>query len=131
METISFTEAIKMVHPDSNPSIEDAGVKVRTIMQYKNEPQTMMRFLKQWGLIGNVKSKSKSTSTTIRYFTHLKMNHYYYGEVSMIHKRYPGVVFKILRTTNKRVYFMPNEKNMKFCNEGSIKYVFIEKEETI
>jgi hypothetical protein len=48
---MNYKELIKMVHPDLNPNIKDAGVKVTEIMKNKNDPSELMRLAIQWGLI--------------------------------------------------------------------------------
>lgn len=57
MEAMNYKDLIKKVHPDLNPGIADAGVKVSQIMANKNNPSELMRLAIQWGLIEGEKPK--------------------------------------------------------------------------
>jgi len=127
MSEVTFAEAIRLVHPDSNPSIDNAGVKVSTIMMYKNQPKKMYDCLSEWGLV-----KSNSTNTTKRPKIKLKgidsliKNYIYNGSVVIKHKNHYGY-FEVQRTTNKRVYFTPNSTEihgLKYCHVNSVAKAF-------
>jgi hypothetical protein len=49
--TISFRDIVKLVHPDLNPSITDAGVKMHTIKLYRDNESMLHRLGVQWGII--------------------------------------------------------------------------------
>jgi hypothetical protein len=124
MSEITFAEAIRMVHPDSNPNINDAGVKVRTIMMYKKDPKKMFDCLFQWGLVksNTAKSTTKRSKIKIKGIDSFLKNYIYNGSVVIKHKRIHGF-FEVQRTTNKRVYFTPNTINihgLKYCHINSV-----------
>lgn len=49
--TISFREIVKLIHPDCNPNITDAGAKMRDVNQYRNDESALYRLAVMWGLI--------------------------------------------------------------------------------
>lgn len=51
MEALNYKDLIKKVHPDLNPNVADAGVKISQIMANKNNPSELMRLAIHWGLI--------------------------------------------------------------------------------
>lgn len=59
--TITFKEFVKLIHPDTNPSITDAGAKMAEATKYKNSPQTLFNLGVKWGLIKGDKNQ-KTTS---------------------------------------------------------------------
>jgi len=113
---ISFSKAIKLVHPDINPNIKNASEKVKTIMLYKNNPIKLYKCLANWGLV-----KAETPPKLKRVFLNsLKPNTLYDGTVWVTHKK---GLFKVKRTTNKRVYFddaYTNGKMLKFCHIKSV-----------
>jgi len=133
MSEISFREAIRRVHPDTNKDVVDAGDKVRTIMMFKNEPSKMFLCLKKWGLLpdqSNSEQKPFRTRMERVYITGLRPNHFYNGSVTVLHKSKSGL-FRVLKTTGKRVYFTADtiyNMGSKYCDIGSIVGAFYEKE---
>lgn len=124
---ISFKDAIKMVHPDLNRGITDAGEKVSTIMLYKNDPRKMFLCLQKWGLIPGFQRKVIKRV----YMEGLLPNWRYMGNVTILHKKLRGE-FKVLKTTSKRVYFTKettDRTGKKFCNIGSVRTAYYDKEE--
>lgn len=51
MNTITFTEIAKMIHPDLNPSIDNPGEKMSLVTQNKNNPSFLFNLAVRWGLI--------------------------------------------------------------------------------
>lgn len=130
MSTISFREAIRLVHPDTNPTIKDAGEKVKTIMMYKNKPESIFKCLVQWGLVSSSYKDSNGTTKQYtprkvinrEYLSHLVSNYVYNGSVTVVLKSQYGE-FKVSKTTNKRVYFTPDTvaaTGMKYCDVKSV-----------
>ena len=122
---ISFNDAIKLVHPDSNPNITDAGNKVSTVMLYKNDPIKLHRLLTNWGIL-----KIKPVHELEReMLDSLIPNHVYDGTVWITHKK---GMFKVMRTTTKRVYldggYSNHSKVPTFCHINSVKNAFKVKE---
>jgi len=124
MSEITFAEAIRMVHPDSNPNIMNPGDKVRTIMMYKKDPKKMFSCLSAWGLVNgsNQTGSPKKQKTLIEGIDSLIPNHVYNGNVVIRHKSCYGYM-EVLRTTSKRVYFTENTTKihgMKYCHIKSV-----------
>lgn len=121
MSEITFRDAIRMVHPDTNKNITDAGEKVKTIMMFKNEPHKMYEFLKMWNLLPGqsyTKPKTKKRVT----LSHLKRNTFYNGEVFIRHRKYSDV-FQVSKTTDRRVYFTKDTRDntgKSYCNIESV-----------
>jgi hypothetical protein len=65
-QTITFREMVKMIHPDHNPSITDAGGKMRTVILYKNEPVELYKLAVRWGLLGKKRPEPARPRPTIR-----------------------------------------------------------------
>lgn len=57
---MTFTQMVKMIHPDSNPNITNAGEKMREVVKNRKNPSMLYRLAVQWGL---VKSESRRAST--------------------------------------------------------------------
>jgi hypothetical protein len=120
MNTITFKEAIKMVHPDSNPNITDAGEKVSAIMAYKNDGVALYKLLNFWGLVG-IKPEPEPKKFEYERIT-LRPNTIYNGNVMASVIGIGNCV--IQRTTNKRVYFHKVTKDRTgrtFCSFNKIK----------
>jgi hypothetical protein len=119
MNTITFKEAIKMVHPDTNPNIVNAGEKVRAVMAYKNDESALYKLLNHWGLIG---SKPEPEKTFQYERIVLQPNTIYNGYVMASVVGLGNCV--IQRTTKKRVYFHKVTKDRTgrtFCSFNKIK----------
>ena len=115
-QTIKFRDAIKMVHPDHNPSIADAGAKVCAVMKHKDSPKHLFILMVKWGLVKE-KLVQENKSTKFQ----LAPNRYYYGNIFIIHKT-KGIL-AVERTTNKRVYFTAEDAKLsgiKYCSFKSI-----------
>ena len=99
MNTIDFRSAIKLVHPDSNPNITNAGEKVRTIKMFRDDEQKLYNYMVMWGLIkGKVNPKQKVSVPDI------VPNRKYYGNIRV--KIFGiGDGFIVSHTTKTRVYF--------------------------
>jgi len=113
---ISFREAIKLVHPDSNPDVIDAGTKCKTVKLYRNDPVKLHRLLTRWGLL-----QTKPLPQIERTFIDsLLPNHIYNGNTWIQHK---NGFYKVMRTTTKRVYLdggYMNTKDLTFCHINSV-----------
>jgi len=124
-QIITFKEAIKLVHPDSNPYVTNAGDKVRTVMLNKNDPLKLYNYLYTWGLIPG-QTKEKKKKILIQSISHISSHTVYNGTIVIKHKKFNGY-FEVQRTTAKRCYF--TEKTiklygMKFCSVNSIRKAF-------
>lgn len=51
METIAFTELVKLIHPDINPNIKDAGTKMTEAVKNKKNPEILYELGVRWGVI--------------------------------------------------------------------------------
>jgi len=121
MNTITFKEAIKMVHPDKNPQITDAGVKVSAVMACKHDGVALYRMLNQWGLIGPKPTPEPEKSFKFEKIV-LQPNTIYNGYVMASVVGIGNCI--IQRTTSKRVYFHQETKDRtgrSFCSFGKIR----------
>jgi hypothetical protein len=50
-DTISFTDIVKLVHPDHNPNIQDAALKIKDIMLFRSDENILFKFAVKWGLV--------------------------------------------------------------------------------
>ena len=125
---MNFREAVKKIHPDINPDIKDAGNKMRTLVINKNDPEKIYLWMKRWGLVAVSNTEQKKESgfkfEWVAVNT-LIANFFYNGKAVIRHKN--GKVFSVLRTTNKRAYFVEGSEQ-KFCNINSIHSAWIKEE---
>jgi hypothetical protein len=122
MNTISFKEAIKMVHPDTNPNILDAGEKVRMVMMYKNDESALYKMLNSWGLIGAGPAPKEEPEIKYRRIT-LYPNMVYNGWAMANVVGLGNCI--IQRTTKKRVYFheeTTKRTGRKFCSFNKVRF---------
>lgn len=66
MNTISFRELAKMIHPDLNPTITDPGLKMSEAVKFKNYPNILYKKAIEWGLIKDSTFHSTNRTTTSR-----------------------------------------------------------------
>jgi hypothetical protein len=137
MNIISFKEAIKMVHPDSNPHITDAGEKVNAIMMYKNDETSLYKLLSNWGLLkGQSPIKEKASSVPPIYTKVLyKMwpNEMYRGQVLVQVFGLNGD-YAVKKTTDTRVIFTQDTKlrtGRSWTSFNKIKSSYYYKRETV
>lgn len=72
MNTISYKEIVRKVHPDLNPHIQDAGAKMAEIQRNKNNPSALFSLAVRWGLVEGHTSSNFSgfgTSSTTNHRT--------------------------------------------------------------
>ena len=62
-ETISFTEIVKLIHPDHNPSLNDFGGKMRNAKLYRDDEDTLYKLGVSWGVIVSDKTFTEETAT--------------------------------------------------------------------
>lgn len=104
MNTMTFKEAIKLVHPDSNPHITDAGVKVSAIMLYKNDEACLYRLINNWGLLKGQTPNNNHVLTYTQVLFKMWPNSVYNGNVK-VQMFGSGEVFDVQKTTKTRAYF--------------------------
>lgn len=124
MNTMTFRDAVRLVHPDTNPSITDAGVKMKYIMHHKNNEVNLYKLIKYWNLLPHKVSAPKEKADKKVY---ILPNTIYNGTVSV------GIdcigMIKVFKTTAKRAYFTKEEKirtGRTWCNVEKIKCVIKE-----
>jgi hypothetical protein len=49
-QTLTFKEMVKLIHPDHNPHVQDAGEKMRIAILNKNHPDALYKLAIQWGV---------------------------------------------------------------------------------
>lgn len=118
MNRLSFKEAVFLVHPDTNPDIIDAGVKMRTILHHKKDEVALYNFINLWKLLPHQIGKPE----TIEKKVYILPNTLYNGSVSV---GIDGIgMIKVFKTTAHRVYFTKEEKERTgrtWCNSNKIK----------
>ena len=109
MNTISFKEIVKKIHPDLNPNIEDASEKMTTVLTYRNHPKHLYLLAVKWGLLSN------NTQTVKKYEWVWKL---FEGHVVHVNDRIylykKGFQVIVEKITPKRYYFTINGKRT-FC----------------
>ena len=50
--TISFRELVRLIHPDINPNITNAGGKMRDAKLFRGHPEELYKLAVRWGLMG-------------------------------------------------------------------------------
>jgi hypothetical protein len=77
---MNYKELIRLVHPDLNPNVVDAGVKISQFMTNKNNPHELMRLAINWGLIksNDTYSKPKPNSNQFDWviFSYINKRHF-------------------------------------------------------
>lgn len=76
MEAINYKDLIKKVHPDLNPGVKDAGVKISQIMANKHNSSELMRLAISWGLIKGETPKPKDNPYDWAIFSHFNHKHF-------------------------------------------------------
>jgi hypothetical protein len=121
MATISFKEIVKLIHPDHNPGITDAGAKMALAVSNRLN-ETMLHSLGvRWGVI-----KVATTRQSPRTHTHTapprpeapKTDDYtifrranrIFQPGDIVYCRTKGCSVKITRVSDTRVYFIFNGK---------------------
>lgn len=69
MNTINFRELVKKIHPDYNPSMEDAGTKMASAIKYKNDPSYLYRLAVSWGVLKDNKTHNTTSHTSYKRYT--------------------------------------------------------------
>lgn len=105
---MNYKELIRLVHPDLNPNVVDAGVKVSQIMANKNNPSELMRLAINWGLIKSNNTYSKPKPKT---------NQFDWVIFSYINKRQfaPGMKVRFSSSNGEQeAWFIKSGKNKTF-----------------
>jgi len=127
MATISFKEIVKLVHPDHNPDIVDAGTKMRLVIANRRN-ETMLHSLGvQWGVIKVATTRQAprthtnthtvpprrenpwNTSSTDAY-TVFRRKHRIFQPGDVVYCRTKGCSVILTRVSETRVYFKFNGK---------------------
>lgn len=120
---ITFRELVKLIHPDYNPNITDAGGKMRTAVLYKDEPKELYKLGIRWGVVVGRISQTKITpvprNSTWDTGTSPRPPRYewraFLNETPRINNHVvvstlDGARVIVVRKTPKRVYFYYNGK---------------------
>jgi hypothetical protein len=57
--TLSFRELVKLIHPDHNPHIIDAGGKMRDAVLFKDKPEELYKLAVRWGCVTGATRKPR------------------------------------------------------------------------
>lgn len=113
---MNYKELIRLVHPDLNPNVKDAGVKVSEIMKNKHNPSELMRLAIQWGLI---EGKTNSNYTTQNTYDNLWLRFNYVKHYSAF-KSGMKIRFKDTRGTHEGWFIKATKKNVYFTDGKGI-----------
>ena len=61
-KSINFRELVKLIHPDTNPNIENSGEKMNEATRYLDDEQALYKLAVKWGLI-----EDEISQTDIKY----------------------------------------------------------------
>ena len=119
---ISYGEAMRLVHPDINKDIINPAKKIEIIRMNKKSPETLYKWISKWKLLPQQVTQQKKMSGQMMKFV-LEPNKIYVNQdIWVTHKKFKGK-YKVLKTTNKRVYFKKDtvdETGKKYFNFTSI-----------
>ena len=121
---MEFRDIVKLVHPDVNPNIPDAGKKMGQCVYYKKDPKMLQQLAIKWGLVAKPAQKPPvprqtgggwSTGTVVKGTTStrprpvpprnvIQPNTVYCNGTEGWHKRYQRW-FPLDKTTPKMVYY--------------------------
>jgi len=118
MATISFKEIVKLVHPDHNPNIVDAGTKMRLVIANRRN-ETMLHSLGvQWGVIKvavtpqsprthawNAPPRQEAPKPNVDAYTIFRRKHRIFQAGDIVFCRTKGRSVKLTKVTTTRVYF--------------------------
>lgn len=65
---ITFKDIVKLIHPDTNPNIQDASGKMTLVLKYKHNSLTLWNLAVRWGLVQgsyNVTSPESPNDTPV------------------------------------------------------------------
>jgi len=51
VKLMDFKTAVRLIHPDVNPDIDDGSEKLHTLLTYRENKRMIYRFISEWGLI--------------------------------------------------------------------------------
>lgn len=128
MSTISFKEIVKLVHPDHNPNIVDAGAKMALVVANRCNEVMLHNLGVQWGVIKATtahqtqktharptqppprpRSEDKKNADIDAYTMFRRANRIFQpGDV--VYCRTKGCTVVITKVTDTRVYFIFNGK---------------------
>jgi len=94
MDTITFTELVKLIHPDHNPNITNPGEKMATVTRNRNNPSALFNYAVQWGLVTPSKDYHFNKET--------KTYHFQIGNVVVYHNTKRAVIVDIQNAKGKR-----------------------------
>lgn len=105
---MNYKELIRLVHPDLNPNVVDAGVKISQIMSNKNNPHELLRLAINWGLVNSNDSysnpKPKYTNTDWVIFSYINKRQFT-----------PGMKVRFTSSNgNQEAWFVKSGKNKTF-----------------
>jgi hypothetical protein len=94
MDTITFTELVKLIHPDHNPHITNAGEKMAIVTRNRNNPSVLFSYAVDWGLVTPSKNYTFNKET--------KTYHFEIGNVVIYHNTKRAVIVDIQNAKGKR-----------------------------
>jgi hypothetical protein len=119
MNTISFRELVKLIHPDHNPGVTDAGAKMSDVMKYRADEGMLYRLGVHWGVIQptnqshtNVNRRSERPRPTPRVdeYTEFRRRNRIFQPGDVVFVRTKRSRVTITRVTETKVFFTFNGK---------------------
>ena len=122
MATISFKEIVKLVHPDHNPNIVDAGAKMALVVANRRNETMLHNLGVQWGVIKVATARQAPRTHTVPPRQEVPRNpdydaymlfrrkHRIFQAGDVVFCRTKGRSVIITRVTTDRVYFDFNGK---------------------
>ncbi len=102
-KSISFRELVKKIHPDTNPTIVDAGGKMRIAVLYKKDQSLLYEYGVKWGVIGKPSKPTKPTKPVYNRTRPDNGNTFHPGDLVYIKTR--KCYSTVTRVTSKSVFF--------------------------
>lgn len=116
---MNYKELIRLVHPDLNPNVQDAGMKISQIMTNKNNPSELMRLAISWGLIKG-SSNTNNTQSNSSYYSKSYSDNLWIKFSFMFHRRQFAPGMKVRFTDSRgthEAWFVKKLKNRVFFTD--------------
>ena len=93
---MEFRELVKLIHPDTNPDIKDAGEKMAQAKLFRNNPIRLLSLATKWGVLPMFYGLGDSVTVNLD-------GHYIYGVIVDIVKQYYTHNLIILNLKNQNI----------------------------
>ena len=116
---MDFKKAVKLLHPDVNPDIDDPANKLGDILKFRDDKRMIYRLMESWDLVGKEDFKTvdrfeeksnKSTSTPVVDDV-IRIG----SSIRVITKN--DIICTVTKITAKRYYFILPTGQKSFCSK--------------